>query len=418
MSIALQFYCLDTKHLYAASAQVKNEQLEQNPTQHIRMYDVITKKKHGMSLTKDEINSIIKGFVKGDIPHEQMSALLMAIWSNGMTDEETTLLTIAMRDSGDIVDLSTLPGFKVDKHSTGGVGDKTTLVIEPDVAACGVTVAKMSGRGLRHTGGTIDKLESIPGFRIDLSREEFFDIVKKHGLAVTGQSGDLAPADKKIYALRDVTATVDSIPLIASSIMSKKLALGSDGILLDVTVGSGAFMKNYADALKLALCMASIGNSAGRATAVLVTDMDTPLGNTIGNALELSEAIDVLKGQGPKDLREVCIELAAAMLQLAGKGTLQECRAQAIKVLDNGAAYAKLCAMVAAQGGNVAVIHHPELLPKARFQRENQGSEIRLYHSHGCGTVRYCLYAAWSRPGKTWRYFGSGSRHCSSSQNR
>ena len=197
MSIALQFYCLDTKHLYAAAAQVKNEQLEQNPTQHIRMYDVITKKKHGMSLTKDEINSIIKGFVKGDIPHEQMSALLMAIWSNGMTDEETTLLTIAMRDSGDIVDLSTLPGFKVDKHSTGGVGDKTTLVIAPVVAACGVTVAKMSGRGLGHTGGTIDKLESIPGFRIDLSREEFFDIVKKHGLTVTGQSGDLAPADKK-----------------------------------------------------------------------------------------------------------------------------------------------------------------------------------------------------------------------------
>ena len=262
----------------------------------------------------------------------------------------------------------------------------------------------MSGRGLGHTGGTIDKLESIPGFRIDLSREEFFDIVKKHGLAVTGQSGDLAPADKKIYALRDVTATVDSIPLIASSIMSKKLALGSDGILLDVTVGSGAFMKNYSDALKLALCMASIGNSAGRATAVLVTDMDTPLGNTIGNALELSEAIDVLKGQGPKDLREVCIELAAAMLQLAGKGTLQACRSEVIKVLDNGAAYAKLCDMVAAQGGDLAVIHHPERLPKARFQREikaQQSGYITAMDAELCGIASMQLGAGREKLGDT-----------------
>ncbi|MGP1586621.1 MAG: thymidine phosphorylase, partial [Schwartzia sp. (in: firmicutes)] len=299
------------------------------------------------------------------LPKEQMAAFLMAVWFRGMTDRETTDLTLAMLKTGAQADLSAIPGRKVDKHSTGGVGDKTTLIIAPLVAACGGVVAKMSGRGLGHTGGTVDKLESIPGFRASLGETEFFDVVKRCGLAVIGQSAALVPADKKIYALRDVTGSVDSIPLIASSVMSKKLAGGADGILLDVTVGSGAFMKRLPDALRLAETMVAIGEAAGRRTEALITDMDAPLGRAVGNALEVAEAVDVLKGGGPADLREVSLSMAAHMLHLAGRGSVEETRAAAEKALADGAAFEKLCAMAEAQGGDASVLRDLEKLPLA-----------------------------------------------------
>ena len=288
----------------------------------MRMYDLITKKKHGGTLTAEELRWMVEGYVAGEIPDYQMSAMLMAIWFSGMTAQETTELTIAMADSGDRVDLSAIAGKKVDKHSTGGVGDKTTLICAPIVAACGGRVAKMSGRGLGHTGGTVDKLEAIPGYETAISREKFFSIVNECGVSVIGQSGNLAPADKKLYALRDVTATVDSIPLIASSIMSKKLAAGSDCILLDVKTGSGAFMKTLDDAIALAQTMVAIGEGAGRRTVALITDMDTPLGLGIGNSIEVAESMDVLRGKGPHDLTEVSLQLAENMLYLVGKGTI------------------------------------------------------------------------------------------------
>lgn len=286
----------------------------------MRMYDLIMKKRNGENLTEEEIRYMIEEYVKGQIPEYQMAAFLMAVYFKGMTEEETLAMTLTVAHSGDMVDLSGIHGIKVDKHSTGGVGDKTTLIIAPIVAACGVKVAKMSGRGLGHTGGTVDKLESIPGFQTTLSREEFFRIVNETGLSVIGQSGNLAPADKKLYALRDVTATVDSIPLIAASIMSKKLAAGSDCILLDVKTGSGAFMKSVEDSITLAREMVAIGENAGRRTVALITDMDIPLGQNIGNSLEVIEAVDTLKGNGPSDLTEVCENLAANMLYLADKG--------------------------------------------------------------------------------------------------
>ena len=326
----------------------------------MRMYDLIETKKRGGALTEEEIAYMVRGFVDGRIPDYQMSAMLMAIYFQGMNDREITYLTLEMAHSGDMVDLSPIEGIKVDKHSTGGVGDKTTLVVGPMVASLGVKVAKMSGRGLGHTGGTVDKLESIPGFRTEIPREEFFRIVNEHGIAVIGQSGNLVPADKKLYALRDVTATVDSIPLIASSIMSKKLAAGSDSIVLDVKTGSGAFMKTLDESICLAKKMVSIGCMAGRRCCALITNMDIPLGYAIGNSLEMTEAIRTLKGEGPEDLTRVCLELAANMLHLAGRGTVKECRKMAEETIHDGSALKRLALMVKAQGGDESFIWKPE----------------------------------------------------------
>lgn len=331
----------------------------------MRMYDLIMKKRNGGSLTKEELTYMVSEYTVGNIPDYQMSAMMMAIYFQGMTDEETAILTDCMAHSGDMVDLSAIEGIKVDKHSTGGVGDKTTLIIAPIVAACGAKVAKMSGRGLGHTGGTVDKMESIPGLQTAIPREEFFDIVNKTGVCVIGQSGNLAPCDKKMYALRDVTATVESIPLIAASIMSKKLAAGSDCILLDVKTGSGAFMKTVEDSIELAKKMVAIGEHNKRRTVALITDMDSPLGNYIGNALEVKEAIRTLQGKGPKDLTEVCIQLASNMLYLAEKGSLKECEALVKQAIVDGSAFQKLVELVEAQGGDSKVIKNPELFEKA-----------------------------------------------------
>lgn len=333
----------------------------------MRMYDLIEKKKCGYSLSTEEIQWMIDEYVEGRIPDYQMSAFLMSVYFKGMTDDELTVLTQAMAHSGDMVDLSAIKGIKADKHSTGGVGDKTTLIVAPIVAACGVKIAKMSGRGLGHTGGTIDKLESIPGFRVSIGTEEFFDIVNRVGICVVGQSGNLAPADKKLYALRDVTATVDSIPLIAASIMSKKLAAGSDCILLDVKSGSGAFMKSIDDSIKLAEKMVHIGTKAGRKIAALITNMDIPLGYAIGNSLEVIEAVDVLNGRGPSDLAEVSFELASNMLYLTGKGSLEECRKLVEGSISSKAALEKLKDMVEAQGGDTTVIDDTSNFKKAEY---------------------------------------------------
>ena len=336
----------------------------------MRMYDLIQKKKLGEPLREGEISYLVEGFTAGEIPDYQMAAFLMAVCLRGMTLEETAALTMAMAHSGEMVDLSPLPGVKVDKHSTGGVGDKTTLIVAPMVAACGGVVAKMSGRGLGHTGGTVDKLESIPGTRTSLSREEFFQVVRTAGLAVVGQSGNLAPADKKIYALRDVTATVDSIPLIASSILSKKIAAGADAILLDVKTGSGAFMKTLDGSLELSREMVQIGEQVGRRTVALVTQMDIPLGQAVGNALEVMEAVETLRGKGPRDLTQVCVRLAAEMLALAGKGTVEECAAMAGASLADGTALERFQGMVKAQGGDPSALEDWSLLPKAAVCRE------------------------------------------------
>lgn len=331
----------------------------------MRMYDIIAEKRDGKILTQQQIEFAINGFTKGEIPDYQMSAFLMAVFLRGMTAKETAQLTDCMARSGDVINLDGIAGIKADKHSTGGVGDKTTLVVAPLVAACGVKIAKMSGRGLGHTGGTIDKMEAIPGMRTTLSQQEFFAQVNEIGIAVIGQSGNLAPADKKIYALRDVTATVNSIPLIASSIMSKKLAAGANAILLDVKVGNGAFMKTLDDSIALAQAMVDIGEHNGRHTAALITDMDIPLGVNIGNSLEVAEAVQTLQGNGPKDLTEVCLELAAGMLVLAQKGDHAACKAMAEQTLKSGAGLAKLHQMVQAQGGDVSVINNPDLFAKA-----------------------------------------------------
>ena len=336
----------------------------------MRMYDVIEKKRDGGELTDEEIDFFISGYVSGEIPDYQASALAMAIFYEGMTPRETAKLTMAMAESGDMMDLSAIPGIKVDKHSTGGVGDKTTLVVAPIVASLGVKVAKMSGRGLGHTGGTLDKLESIPGLSVEISEPDFFKQVSEIGVAVAGQTGNLVPADKKLYALRDVTATVDSVPLIASSIMSKKIASGSNCILLDVKCGSGAFMKTVDSAVELAQAMVSIGEHVGRTTAALITGMDRPLGKNIGNALEVAEAVATLRGEGPEDLTAVCVELAANMLSLAGKGSVEECRDLARGQIANGEGLNKLADMVAAQGGDAAVIRDTSKFDAASFRRE------------------------------------------------
>ena len=336
----------------------------------MRMYDLIMKKRNSLELSKEEISYIIKEYVAGNIPDYQMSAFLMTIYFKGMSKEETLYMTMEVAHSGDMVDLSSIKGVKVDKHSTGGVGDKTTLIIAPIVASLGVKVAKMSGRGLGHTGGTVDKLESIPNFKTILSREEFFNIVNKIGVSVIGQSGNLAPADKKLYALRDVTATVDSIPLIAISIMSKKLAAGNDCILLDVKTGSGAFMKTVDSAIELAKEMVDIGSNAGKNTLALITDMDIPLGYNIGNSLEVIEAVETLRGRGPKDLTEVCIQLSANMLYLAGKGSIEECIHLANRAIEDGSAYNKFIEMVEAQGGDSNVIKDVDKFEKSKYAFE------------------------------------------------
>lgn len=332
----------------------------------MRMLDLLTKKRDNQPLSKKEIEFIIKGYTNDTIPDYQMSALLMAIYFNGMTDQESTDLAIAMMHSGDTFDLSEIKGIKVDKHSTGGVGDKVTLVLGPLVAACGAKFAKMSGRGLGHTGGTLDKLEAIPGYNIVLEEKAFKDQVNKIGLAVIGQSKNITPADKKMYALRDVTATVPSIPLIASSIMSKKLASGADAICLDVKVGNGAFMTDLVEAKKLATIMVQIGKLAGRSVKAILTNMDEPLGLGVGNSLEVIEAIETLKGHGPKDLETVVLEIGSYLLEDAGIANKADAMIMLKSKIDNGEAFNKFVELVEAQGGDVSYIHHPEKFEKAR----------------------------------------------------
>ena len=336
----------------------------------MRMVDLIIDKREGKTHTREEINYIIREYTAGNIPDYQMSAWLMAVCWQGMTEREVSELASAMMHSGDTVDLSRFGDKSVDKHSTGGVGDKTTLIVAPIVSSLGGKMAKMSGRGLGHTGGTVDKLESIPGYQTTLSADAFMRQVEQVGVAVIGQSGNLTPADKKLYALRDVTATIDSLPLITSSIMSKKLASGSDAILLDVTTGTGAFMKTVDQSIELAKLMVSIGTHHGRRVAAMITDMDTPLGHNIGNSLEVMESMDVLKGHGPADLTEVCLQLAANMLVLADKGTPAECRAMAEAVIADGSAFAKCKEMFAAQGGDTRVLDDYSLFeqPAASFE--------------------------------------------------
>ncbi len=347
------------------------------------IYEIITKKKHNAELSTEEINWIVAGYVSGSIPDYQMSALLMAICFCSLSDRETTDLTLAMARSGDMIKPET-GGFNVDKHSTGGAGDKTTLIVAPIVAACGVCVPKMSGRGLGHTGGTIDKLESIPGFKTEIPFEQFVDNVKKAGLAVAGQTGSLVPADKKIYALRNATATVDSIPLICSSIMSKKLATGADGIVLDVKVGDGAFMKTYEDAEKLAEAMVRVGKLAGRKCSAVITDMEKPLGRAVGNSLEVIEAIEALKGNAPEDLMEVSLVLASEMLYTAGKGTSNECRKMAEKAISSGKALGKLREMIELQHGNPDVISDYTIFTQPKRSKEIFAEEDGFIEGISC----------------------------------
>lgn len=362
----------------------------------MRMYDLIVKKRDGHALSKAEMEFMIEEYVTGAIPDYQMSAMLMAIYFNGMNDEELAILTDCMARSGDMMDLSTIEGLKVDKHSTGGVGDKTSLIVAPIVAACGGRVAKMSGRGLGHTGGTVDKLESIPGMKMALPKEKFFEIVNRCGLSIIGQTGNLAPADKKLYALRDVTGTVASIPLIAASIMSKKLAAGSDCILLDVKTGSGAFMKTLEDSILLAQKMVAIGEANGRKTSALITNMDTPLGYAIGNSLEIIEAVEVLQNHGPADLREVCLHLSANMLYLIGKGSLRACRTMAENALKAGTAFHKFVEMTAAQGGDTSVLFDTKKFAQAPYVHkiiaDKEGYLIHM-DSEKCGIASVILGA-------------------------
>lgn len=337
----------------------------------MRMVDLIEKKRDGKELSTEEINFIIEGYTQGDIPDYQVSAFAMAVFFQDMNDRERADLTMAMVHSGDTIDLSAIEGVKVDKHSTGGVGDTTTLVLAPLVAALDVPVAKMSGRGLGHTGGTVDKLEAVEGFHVEITNEEFVKLVNEHKIAVIGQSGNLTPADKKLYALRDVTATVNSIPMIASSIMSKKIAAGADAIVLDVKTGAGAFMKTLEGSKDLAHAMVSIGNNVGRRTMAVISDMSQPLGAAIGNALEVQEAIDTLKGQGPKDLEDLCLALGSQMVFLAGKASsLEDAEAKLREVIANGKALDKFRDFLANQGGDASVVDHPERLPQAAYKIE------------------------------------------------
>lgn len=362
----------------------------------MRMYDIILKKRADLPLSDKEIRFVIDGYVKGEIPDYQVSALLMTIVFNGMNARELGTLTLAMAQSGNMVDLSNIDGITVDKHSTGGVGDKTTLIIAPLVAACGGKVAKMSGRGLGHTGGTIDKMESIPNLKVSLEQDAFINQVNKIGLAVIGQSEGLAPADKKLYALRDVTGTVDSIPLIASSVMSKKLASGAQAILLDVKVGSGAFMKNIEDASELAKAMVDIGKENGRSVKAILTDMDRPLGHAIGNALEIREVIDTLKGHGPEDLTHECIIMAAHMLVLSHMCDYETALNRVQQALDSGVALERLRLMVDAQGGDSRVIDDESILTIGQFSYDviaPQDGYITHMNTEQCGIASVMLGA-------------------------
>lgn len=347
----------------------------------MRMYDIIHKKRNGGELSDEEIDFLVRGCTDESIPDYQLSAFCMAVYFRGMTDRETAALTLAMAKSGDCIDLSGIDGYTVDKHSTGGVGDKTSLIVAPIVAACGGKIAKMSGRGLGHTGGTVDKLEAIPGFRTELTPDEFISQVNNIGLCIVGQSGELAPADKKLYALRDVTATVESIPLIASSIMSKKLAAGSQGIVLDVKTGSGAFMKTAGESETLAKEMVAIGKAAGRKIAAVITNMDIPLGNYIGNSLEVIEAVKTLMGEGESDLTEVSLTLATQMLCFVTDKSEEECRAMAEKAIEDGSALNKLREMITAQGGNAGVADDFSLFKQPKYQIEIR-SEKEGFISH------------------------------------
>lgn len=362
----------------------------------MRMYDIIRKKRDGLTLSEQEIQWFVNGYVKGEIPDYQTAALCMAIYFKGMTIEETTALTFAIRDSGDKLKFNNINGLRVDKHSTGGVGDKTSLVVTPIVATLGVKVAKMSGRGLGHTGGTVDKLEAIPGFKTDLPTEEFEEIVNRVGIAIVGQNATLAPADKLLYALRDVTATVDSLPLIVSSIMSKKLAADDDCVVLDVKTGSGSFMKTTEKSRELAEWMVAIGKAAGKRMRALITDMDRPLGNNIGNSLEVIEAINTLKGNGPEDLTELCIALAAHMLVISDRGNYEECEKNVRRVIENGEALMTFANMVEAQGGNKEWILNPELFPEAPYSYEVKSDKdgyITGVNTEGYGVASLLLGA-------------------------
>ena len=360
------------------------------------MYDIIRKKRDGLELSEREIQWFVDGYVKGEIPDYQTAALCMAIYFKGMTIEETTALTFAIRDSGDKLKFNNINGLRVDKHSTGGVGDKTSLVVAPIVATLGVKVAKMSGRGLGHTGGTVDKLEAIPGFKTDLPTEEFEEIVNRVGIAIVGQNATLAPADKLLYALRDVTATVDSLPLIVSSIMSKKLAADDDCVVLDVKTGSGSFMKTREKSRELAEWMVAIGKAAGKRMRALITDMDRPLGNNIGNALEVIEAINTLKGNGPEDLTELCIALASHMLVISDRGSYEECEKNVRRVIESGEALMTFANMVEAQGGNKEWILNPELFPEAPYSyevRSEKSGYITGVNTEGYGVASLLLGA-------------------------
>lgn len=361
----------------------------------LRAVDIIIKKRDGEELSREEIDFFVRGYTAGEIPDYQASALLMAILWRNMTDQEATDLTMSMAHSGEVLDLTPIIGKAVDKHSTGGVGDKTTLVVEPLVAACGLKVAKMSGRGLGFSGGTLDKLESIPGYRVDLTRTEFLEQVQKIGIVLSGQSADLAPADGKLYALRDVTGTVPSIPLIASSIMSKKIAAGAHTIVLDVKTGNGAFMETLEDAKKLAGLMVAIGRLSGRKVVALLSDMNQPLGCAVGNALELKEAIETLHGSGPSDFREHCLEAAAYLLYSSDKaGSLEEAVKTAKKALQDGSAFEKFRLLVQTQGGDLRVVDDPSLLPKANVIRTliaEQGGWIAGVHARAIGETVIAL---------------------------
>lgn len=357
----------------------------------MRMYDLIIKKRNGGALSDEEIKYMIAEYTAGNIPDYQMSAMMMAIYFQGMSAEETVALTMAMAHSGEMLDLSSIGGIKVDKHSTGGVGDKTSIALTPMVAACGVKIAKMSGRGLGHTGGTIDKLESFEGFTTGITTEHFVKQVNEIGVSIMGQTMDIAPADKKLYALRDVTATVDNMSLIASSIMSKKLASGADAIVLDVKTGSGAFMKKEADAFALAKEMVTLGNKAGRHTIAVVSDMDQPLGHAVGNALEVEEAIATLRGEGPEDFTQLCMTLGTYMLIAGGVADNEAAAGQMLSdVIKNGSALSKLADFVAAQGGNAKAVYDTSLLPEASVQEEILSEQTGYVKKIDCDEIGIC----------------------------